>query len=208
MDKRAIWPLLAVTGGDKGASGIVTRQIPDEFFHGQKKLREVQYLYNADDDARDRCLPVADMTTRLFICARIAAAYMLLHKLDVVIGDVSARNVVFGTGAEPRVLVVDTDSARKKGSRNRDPRVACQVLSERLDRDAAELLTRSLEGKPQIRPTMRDWYQAFGRRKPSPRRGAGVIRIGTPAFGDGRAAGQRETPRATAITTAAGPHCP
>lgn len=115
LDQRAIWPLVAVTGDDGGAAGIVMREIPKEFFHGSH-IREIQQLFNSDADALARGLPMFDIATRLQLLARLAEAYMLLHRLDIVVGDVNAKNVVLSVGSKPRVLVVDTDSARKKGT--------------------------------------------------------------------------------------------
>ena len=115
LDQRAIWPLVVVTGDDGGAAGIVMREIPAEFFHGSD-VREIQKLFNADADARAQGLPLFDATARLVLLARLAEAYTLLHNLGVVVGDVNAKNVVLSTGSKPRVLVVDTDSARKKGT--------------------------------------------------------------------------------------------
>jgi serine/threonine protein kinase len=116
LDQRTIWPLVVVTGDDGAALGIVMREIPAEFFQG-KKPRELQLLFHADDDARQQGLPQFGLHERLVICARIAATYMLLHRLDIIIGDVSPRNIVFTLGASPKLLAVDTDSARVKGTR-------------------------------------------------------------------------------------------
>jgi serine/threonine protein kinase len=41
----------------------------------------------------------------------------LLHELDLVFGDVSSKNVAFSLSAKPRIMLVDTDSARKKATR-------------------------------------------------------------------------------------------
>lgn len=115
LDQRAIWPLVVVTGDDGGASGIVMREIPAEFFAGSD-VREIQKLFNADADARKQGLQLFDTTARLVLLARLAEAYTLLHTLGIVVGDVNAKNVVLSTGSKPRVLIVDTDSARKRGT--------------------------------------------------------------------------------------------
>jgi len=116
LDQRTIWPLVVVTGDNGAALGIVMREIPAEFFQGSKP-RELQLLFHSDDDARQQGLPRFDLHERLVICARIAASYMMLHRLDIIIGDVSPRNIVFTLGENPRLLAVDTDSARVKGTR-------------------------------------------------------------------------------------------
>lgn len=116
LDQRTIWPLIVVTGDDGGALGIVMREIPAEFFQAGKP-RELQLLFHGDDDARRQGLPRFDLHARLVICARLSAMYMLLHRLDIIVGDVSPRNIVFTLGERPRLLAVDTDSARVKGTR-------------------------------------------------------------------------------------------
>lgn len=116
LDQRAIWPLVVVAAPDGKALGIVIRGIPGEFFHGSHVL-EFQQLHNADDDARRAGFPVVDLPTRLRLLTRFAEAMKLLHELGIVFGDVSSRNVAFSLGAKPRVMLVDTDSARRKGTR-------------------------------------------------------------------------------------------
>lgn len=116
LDRRTIWPLVVVTGDDGGALGLVMREIPGEFFQGRKP-RELQLLFHSDDDARKQGLPLFGLHERLVICARIAATYMLLHRLDIIVGDVSPRNIVFTLGDSPQLLAVDTDSTRVKGTR-------------------------------------------------------------------------------------------
>jgi hypothetical protein len=116
LDQRAIWPLRVVTTPDGRAAGIVIREIPGEFFHGSRVL-EFQQLLNADDDARRAGFPVIDLPTRLLLLTRFAEAMMLLHELDIVFGDVSSLNVALSLGPKPRVMLVDTDSARRKRTR-------------------------------------------------------------------------------------------
>jgi hypothetical protein len=116
LDSRAIWPLAVVTADDGTAAGIVMREIPLEFFNGSRVL-EFQQLFNADDDARKAGFPVVGATTRLVLLARFAEAMKLLHDLGIVFGDVSAKNVAFSLAAKPHIMLVDTDSSRKKGTR-------------------------------------------------------------------------------------------
>jgi hypothetical protein len=116
LDQRVIWPLRVVTADDGEVAGIVIREIPAEFFHGSDP-REMQFLFQADADARKWNFPMADTRTRLVLLARLAAAYGMLHRNGIVIGDVSPKNVLFTTDVQPRVMVIDTDSAREQGTR-------------------------------------------------------------------------------------------
>jgi hypothetical protein len=115
LDQRAIWPLVVVTAEGQ-ATGIVIREIPGEFFHASRVL-EFQHLLNADTDARRAGFPAVDLPTRLLLLARFAEAMKLLHDLKVIFGDVSSKNVAFSLGARPHIMLVDTDSARMKGTR-------------------------------------------------------------------------------------------
>ncbi len=117
LDQRAIWPLVVATAADGSATGILLREIPGEFFHRPGKVLEFQQLFNADADASKAGFPVVDQPTRLILLTRFAEAMMLLHDLGIVFGDVSARNIAFCLGAKPRVMLVDTDSARRTGTR-------------------------------------------------------------------------------------------
>lgn len=116
LDQRAIWPLVVVLAPDGAALGIVIREIPGEFFHGSHVL-EFQQLHNADEDARRAGFPVVGLQARLLLLARFAEVMKLLHDLGVIFGDVSSTNVAFSLGAKPRAVLVDTDSARRKGTR-------------------------------------------------------------------------------------------
>ena len=117
LDQRAIWPLVVTTADDGSATGILLREIPGEFFHGTRGVLEFQQLFNADDDARRAGFPVVDQKTRLILLTRFAEAMKLLHDLGIIFGDVSAKNVAFCLGAKPHIILVDTDSARRKGTR-------------------------------------------------------------------------------------------
>jgi hypothetical protein len=59
-----------------------------------------------------------DVAGRLRLISGIAQAYGLMHKMSVVVGDVSGRNVVYDpVNASPKMLVVDVDGARLEGNR-------------------------------------------------------------------------------------------
>jgi serine/threonine protein kinase len=116
LDQRAIWPLVVVLAPEGAALGIVIREISGEFFHGSNVL-EFQQMHNADEDARRAGFPVVDLRARLLLLARFAESMKLLHELGIIFGDVSSKNVAFSLGAKPRSMLVDTDSARRKGTR-------------------------------------------------------------------------------------------
>jgi serine/threonine protein kinase len=116
FDERAIWPLAVVTGDAGEAVGIVMREIPGEFF-GPKGPREAHVLFQADQDLPRLGYSPWDMQARMAILVRAAAVYAMFHRIDVIFGDLSPRNLVLTDSSKPRVMAIDTDSVRLKGTR-------------------------------------------------------------------------------------------
>lgn len=126
-DSRIIWPVRVTVDEQGAATGIVMPLIPDRFFHNfvrhsgdpRRKPREIDTLFGDTPTMRKVGLPKVDVTTRLRLIRGIAVAYGLMHYQGVVLGDISARNVVYDADpARPAVLVVDIDSARVSGTRS------------------------------------------------------------------------------------------
>jgi serine/threonine protein kinase len=128
IDERTLWPVRLVENDGGGACGVLMRLIPDRFFErvrapsGDVKVqpRELLLLFMDDDDARSCGLRVTSMQTRLEMCAQVARAFGLLHKAQVIYGDVSARNVIYVTSvnSRPETILVDCDSVRIAGTRS------------------------------------------------------------------------------------------
>jgi serine/threonine protein kinase len=126
-DTRIVWPLRIVVDERGAATGILMPLIEQRFFQTirarsgrvSQAPREVDLLFGPHSDlARIGVAPIHDRT-RLVLVARIATVYALMHKRGVVVGDVSARNIVYDPAASsPAVLIVDADSARIRGSRS------------------------------------------------------------------------------------------
>jgi hypothetical protein len=150
LDAVTSWPVRQVL--DQGAvCGLVLPRIPDPFFQeirlpsGKRKRqpREVQFLFIPPDKAQLLDLPVPSPAQRLAICRDFAAALAFLHDdLDVVFGDVNARNALYRLDDEPIVMFVDCDAARRKGDMaavaqlnapDWDPPEGGQVLSKSTD---------------------------------------------------------------------------
>lgn len=126
-DDRIIWPVMVVTDAGDEVSGIVMPIIPDRFFQiyqrrsGQtdRRPREVDALFGDEETMRRVGLPDSGVVTRLRLILGIAEAYGMMHKEGVILGDISARNVVYDPDSvRPAVLVVDVDSARVRGTRS------------------------------------------------------------------------------------------
>jgi len=125
-DARIIWPIAVVKDGD-AADGIIMRLIPDRFFHDftkreggvNRKPREIETLFGDNETARRKGLPEVKLVTRLQIVRAIAAAYSMMHKEGVVLGDISGRNIIYDPDPrQPAIMVVDVDSARIRGNRS------------------------------------------------------------------------------------------
>jgi hypothetical protein len=116
FDERAIWPLAVVVGDAGEAIGIVMREIPPAFF-GPRGPREAHVLFQADQDLPRLGYSPWDTRARIAILARAAAVYAMFHRANVIFGDLSPRNLVLTDGGKPRVMAIDTDSVRLKGTR-------------------------------------------------------------------------------------------
>ncbi|MFG2047377.1 hypothetical protein ACGFIW_08120 [Micromonospora sp. NPDC048935] len=126
FDELTVWPLRVVVDGGTPA-GVLMRLIPDDFMQEialpsgsrERVPREVQHLIFDAATARRREIDVpadGDIRSRMAVCARMAYAMSLMHGADLVYGDLSARNVLYGLRPRPSVLLVDCDAARVRGS--------------------------------------------------------------------------------------------
>ncbi len=171
LDERAIWPARVVVDDQGAAVGILMRLIPKRFFQQlelpsggrTEKAREAQFLLMDDLYAKPAGVAILDVRSRVEICAQIAQALGLLHRAEVVFGDISARNVVYDAKGTklPRVLLVDCDSVRGRGTRSPFGAQAHTPLwwpPEALN--AREELARLSKGRPGAHPNERDRLKA------------------------------------------------
>ncbi len=127
LDELTVWPLRVVLDGRGTPTGVLMRLIPDGYFQTMalpsgKRERvptEVQHLIFDAAVARRRAIDVPaenDLKTRLQICASVAQGVGLMHGMDIVYGDLSARNVLYRMVGRPSALMVDCDAVRVRGS--------------------------------------------------------------------------------------------
>lgn len=125
LDTITSWPLRMVTDGDD-VLGVVLPRIPDSYFQdvvlpasGDRDtiVREVQHLFVIPDRNRRIGMPVPTPEQRLGVCRDLADALAFLHSddVEVVFGDVNAKNELFRLDDEPTVMLVDCDAARIRG---------------------------------------------------------------------------------------------
>jgi hypothetical protein len=124
-DQRVTWPVRLVVDDDGAATGIVMPLIPERFFQRitprsggvHSEPREVQKLFGDVETMRRIGLAPVLQEVRVELVAHIAYAYALMHYADVVVGDISGRNLVYDPDpADPAVMAYDADSARLIGS--------------------------------------------------------------------------------------------
>jgi hypothetical protein len=126
-DARIIWPVrVVVEDGGSTVAGIIMPIIPDRFFQDfitrsgppKRKPRVIDTLFGDAATMKRVGIGDIDTLTRLRIVQATAAAYGMMHRQKVVVGDISAFNLVYDPDPKkPGVLVVDVDSARIEGHR-------------------------------------------------------------------------------------------
>jgi hypothetical protein len=122
VDGSTAWPLQVVVEGGC-AVGVVMRAAPPFFVHEVKgpvgtvhRLREAQWLFRPDHRLLRRGVPLVLTRARRAVCASVAALIDLLHRNDVVFGDISARNILYCTEPFVAAFLLDCDSARLRGA--------------------------------------------------------------------------------------------
>ncbi len=126
LDTITAWPIRMVSDG-ADVLGVVLPRIPDSFFQDvvlpasgktDTIVREVQHLFVEAGRCRRIGMPVPTREQRLAICRDFADALSFLHstEVDVVFGDINAKNELFRLGSEPMVMFVDCDAARIRGN--------------------------------------------------------------------------------------------
>jgi serine/threonine protein kinase len=127
FDQLTAWPLQVVEEADGTVAGVVMPLIPQQFFEqvhlpsGRFEViaREVQHLFVAPERGLRNGFAVPsweESALRLRVCGRFAFAIGLMHRCDVVYGDISARNTLYSLSPRPAVVFVDCDAVRIAGS--------------------------------------------------------------------------------------------
>lgn len=111
------WPEVVVRR-DGVVRGFLMRQVPPEFhtelrFAGtpSQELATAQFLLNPPEYLKAVGLRVTQRFRAEFL-ADTAEALSLLHRLDIVVGDLSPNNLLFSLATQPRCFFVDSDSMR------------------------------------------------------------------------------------------------
>lgn len=124
IDRSFNWMVRVVTDGQNGAAGVILPRLHDSYFvdlttsYGEVRHRpaEMQYLAAGRDYLRNKRMACPDLNQRAALCASLAKGMALLHRADVVYGDLSLRNVLYRLEPTPHVVYVDADAMRPTGS--------------------------------------------------------------------------------------------
>lgn len=124
LDEFTTWPVRIVTQTEDRAQafGILMRRLPKEAFFDfkglrdtKRKARELQFAIQDDHFVRSIGLRPLTMVERLELLSELAYGLARLHKLGVVYGDLSLKNVIY-LHNPTRVILVDCDSMLCEGT--------------------------------------------------------------------------------------------
>ena len=120
LDLFTTWPFAVVE--DQGATvGTLMPLIPSEFFvtvtaGGNPKQEVFAYAFLSAAESYVRAMGIDrslgdDPLVRMSLAAQLAYAIGLLHKHDIVYGDLSLQNVAIALSNKPNLLLLDCDAA-------------------------------------------------------------------------------------------------
>lgn len=122
LDRHTIWPVRVVEDGGT-VHGVLMPLIPADFFEdrtlpsgaAKRSLREIQHLFIDPARAIRLGMPAPDDRHRLLLCRDFASAIHFLHRHELVVGDLNAKNAIFRLTARPTVMLLDCDAMRVRG---------------------------------------------------------------------------------------------
>ncbi|MEV0937747.1 hypothetical protein ACIBMX_48705 [Streptomyces phaeochromogenes] len=120
LGEHTAWPAAVVEEGGKTV-GFLMRAAPEEFLlelsfaPGARRVAGLEFLLNSPAYVK-RVLGVEPTSKqRLALLADIARLLAELHDLDIVIGDLSPKNILFALKPSPHCFLIDCDSVRFRG---------------------------------------------------------------------------------------------
>lgn len=124
IDRSFNWVLRVVTDDKQGASGVLLPRLDESYFHDLRnsygevmhKPAECQRIVSTREYCRQKELVYPSMDQRIALCVSLVKGMGLLHRAEVVYGDLSLRNVLYRLTPTPAVMYVDTDAMRPKGA--------------------------------------------------------------------------------------------
>ena len=121
LDEHTAWP--AMIAEDRGrVCGFLMRTVPDAYYFGfhtrtrgtLRHLADVAFLLNTDQYIHSSGLAISDRD-RLALLISLAQELTRLHSLDVAVGDLSPKNLLFSFTPSPGCFIIDCDAMRVRG---------------------------------------------------------------------------------------------
>ncbi|MFC4118237.1 hypothetical protein [Nonomuraea zeae] len=119
-DKTA-WPA-GLVEADGAVTGFLMRAVPHRFSFDLRtlsgtvrKLTTMEFLLNDDAYVGQIGLRVSERD-RLLLLADLADTLARLHSMDIVVGDLSPKNLLFSTEGSPECFLIDCDAMRLGGT--------------------------------------------------------------------------------------------
>ena len=173
LESRFSWPIIGHGSADRIEGFSMTYAPDDAQFVLQiggkprKVLLQSKYLLNQSFWSNNRALtssrPDIDEQDRVSIAAEFLDAMEVLHRHDLVYGDVSGNNVCIRAGEYPSVFMLDADSVVSPELRSRNlVRTPDWEVSEVFDPISADrsltalFIWRLLTEMPRARPSIKD----------------------------------------------------
>ncbi|MCZ4120787.1 hypothetical protein [Streptomyces sp. H39-S7] len=119
LAERSAWPVAIVDQAGR-SRGFLMRQVPDDFTTelatapGRRRIADLQFLLNDQQYIERIGITISDRQ-RLLLLKDLADLLGRLHKLDVAVGDLSARNLLFTLAPRPACFFIDCDAMRLRG---------------------------------------------------------------------------------------------
>ncbi|GIJ45198.1 hypothetical protein Val02_20840 [Virgisporangium aliadipatigenens] len=165
LRQRSAMPTELVRDDSGRCAGFLMNAAPEEFWAevGKNvKLLELQYLA-FPPKAKWSSIELLDLEERLVYLQDVARLFDTLHRNELVIGDVSARNLLWKRDPVPSVFLIDCDGIRRVGNNSAiptvetpdwdDPTIDDQYASVDSDRyKLALVILRVLLQRPKARP--------------------------------------------------------
>lgn len=118
------WPLFLVEDGSPGrTAGFLMPRVPSKFDGLQIRtvkgptstIGEIQHLLNSEDQLRKRYSLSLTEGLRYNLLSKVASALSTLHQRQIVVGDLSPKNLLFSLNPSCEVYFLDADAMRFQG---------------------------------------------------------------------------------------------
>lgn len=124
IERHFNWVVRVVTDDQQGAAGVILPRLDGSYFinlrnsYGEYRHRpaEGQFLAAGRDYFADKQLVYPSLDQRVALCRSLIKGMGLLHRAEVVYGDLSLRNFLYRLDPSPAVIYVDTDAMRPNGT--------------------------------------------------------------------------------------------